>query len=152
MKSFEQRIKALRAEVEALKAVKRKSSTALNTITKTVTCTSTVYRANGSGYYAAGTYVLRRIGQIEIVSTDGAPLLFSYYVAPYASRGNRPIRIMSWLSSNDNPAILADPIAGSGTDSTIPNGSTRDITMTIYITATADFTTNVSQLNYDLRT
>lgn len=151
MKSFEQRIKALRAEVEALKAVKRKSSTALNTITKTVTCTSTLYRADGSGYYAAGTLFLKKIAQIEIISTDGEPLIFSFSQPPYASRGNRSSSVLSWLSSDGNPAVIVNP-GEAASDSSIPNGSSRDIQLTVYITATADFTTRVTQLVNNSRT
>lgn len=151
MKSFEQRIKALRAEVEALKAVKRKSSTALNTITKTVTCTSTLYRADGSGYYAAGTLFVKKIGQIEIIPTDGQPLIFSFTQPPYASRNNRSSTVLSWLSADGNPAVIVNP-GEAASDSSIPNGSSRDIQLTVNITATADFTTRVTQLINNART
>lgn len=151
MKSFEQRIKALRAEVEALKAVKRKSSTALNTITKTVTCTSTLYRADGSGYYAAGTLFVKKIGQIEIIPTDGQPLIFSFSQPPYASRNNRSSTVLSWLSADGNPAVIVNP-GEAASDSSIPNGTSRDIQLTVNITATADFTTRVTQLVNNSRT
>ncbi len=151
MKDFARRIKALRAEVEALKAIKRKSSTVLNTITKSVSCTSTLYRADGTGYYAAGTLFLKKIAQVEIIPTGGEPLIFSYSMPPYADRNNRSVKISSWLSSNGNPAVIVDP-GEAASDSTIANGTSRDITMTIYITATADFTTSVTQLTYNSRT
>lgn len=153
MKDFAHRIKALRAEVEALKAVKRKSSITLNTITKTATCYSTIYRADGSGFHAAGSYVLRRIGQIEIIPTDGAPMIFSYSLQPYAERTVHTVSIDSWLTDNDNPGLLARVnLYANGEWDNIPLGGTLDVPITVYITATADFTTNSSQLSFDPRT
>lgn len=148
MKTFAERIKALRAEVEALKAVKRKSSTVLDTVTKEIQCTATIYRADGTGSIGAGLLTVRDMGLVEIVPTDNNPLIFSYAQPAFADRGNRPSQLRSWMTSSGNPAVLVDPGTSSSVDGGMAYGSTKTVTLTIYITATGDFTTNISTIRF----
>lgn len=149
MKTFAERIKALRAEVEALKAVKSKSSTVLNTVTKEIQCTATIYRADGSGAIGPGLLTVRDMGLIEIIPTDSSnPLIFSYAQPAFADRGNRPSSLRSWMTANGNPAVLVDPGTSSSVDGGMAYGSTKTVTLTVYITATGDFTTSISTIRY----
>lgn len=147
MKTFAERIKALRAEVEALKAVKSKSSTSLATVTKTVTCTA-VKKRGESTPLGPGVIETTYMALIEIVPTDPTnPLIFSYSQPPYAERGSRSSLCYGWMMANGNPAVLVDPGSSSSDDNMVAQEQ-RTITMTVYITATGDFTVNVSQIQY----
>ena len=148
MKTFAERIKALRAEVEALKAVKSKSSTSLATVTKTVTCTAVMKRGNDTPL-GPGVIATTYMALIEIVPTDPTnPLIFSYSQPPYAERGNRSSLCYGWMMANGNPAVLVHP-GSSPSDNNMVAQEQRTITMTVYITATGDFTVNVSQIQND---
>lgn len=145
MKTFAERIKALRAEVEALKAVKSKSSTTLATITKTITCTAVKQRDDPTPL-GPGMIFTKYMALIEIIPTDPAnPLIFSYSQPPYAERGNRSSLCYGWMMANGNPAVLVNP-GSSSSDNDMAAQEQRTITLTIYITATGDFTTNVTQV------
>lgn len=145
MKTFAERIKALRAEVEALKAVKSKSSTSLATVTKTVTCTAVRKRGDDTPL-GPGVILTTYMALIEIIPTDPTnPLIFSYAQPPYAERGNRSSLCYGWMMANGNPAILVNP-GSSPSDDNMVAQEQRTITMTVYITATGDFTVNVSQI------
>lgn len=147
MKTFAERIKALRAEVEALKTVKRKSSTTLTTVTKTVTCTAVRKREDPTPL-GPGVIDTLYMGLIEIIPTDPTnPLIFSYAQPAYADRGSRSSLCYGWMTANGNPAVLVNP-GSSPSDETMVAQEQRTITMTVYITATGDFTVNVSQIQY----
>ena len=147
MKTFAERIKALRAEVEALKAVKSKSSTSLATVTKTVTCTA-VKKRGADTPLGPGVIETTYMGLIEIIPTDPTnPLIFSYSQPPYAERGSRSSLCYGWMLANGNPAVLVDPGSSSSDDNMVAQEQ-RTITLTVYITATGDFTVNVSQIQY----
>ena len=145
MKTFAERIKALRAEVEALKAVKSKSSTTLSTVTKTITCTAVRMRADSTPL-GPGVIFTKYMALIEIVPTDPTnPLIFSYSQPAYADRGSRSSLCYGWMTANGNPAVLVEPGSASSDDNMTAREQ-RTITMTVYITATGDFTTNVTQV------
>lgn len=150
MKDFEHRIKALQAEVEALKAVKQKSSTTLATYTKKVTCSALLMRGNSTPL-GPGVIWTRNMALVEIVPKDSSnPLIFSFSQPSYSDRGNRSSKLYPWMVSNGNSAVLVDP-GTSPSDNSMADGTTRTINMTIYITATGDFSVNVSQIQYSTR-
>lgn len=138
--TFVERIKALRSEVEALKAVRRKSSLSLNTITKTATCTATLYKTS------AGVIVCRYAGLVEIVpnSTDNEAI-FCYAQPAASQRNNRQITLTNWVKSDGTLGVLCTPFAISG-DGSMASESTKNVTITVYITSTSDFTTSSSQV------
>lgn len=138
--TFQDRIKSLRAEVEALKTVRRKSSTTLNTITHSATCTARLYKTS------AGVVVCDYAGLVEITptDTDNDPLI-GISQPPYASRGNRDVELVRWVKSDGTLAILCTPGANSS-DESMATESTKNVTLTIYITATSEFTTASSQV------
>lgn len=138
--TFDKRIKALRAEIEALKTVRRKSSLTLETTTKTATCTATLYKTS------TGVVTCQYSGLIEITpaSADNEPLI-SYSQPSYSARGNRNITLTPWVKSDGTLGILCTP-DGASVDSSMANNSTKNITITIYITATDNFTTTSSQV------
>lgn len=138
---FAERIKRLKAEVEALKTVKRKSSTTLSTITHTATCTAQLYKDS------YGIVHTRYAGAIQIVPADENPLVYSVALPPYTSR-NRNVRAFNWLFDSGTPGVALIPF-GSSADSGMANNSTKNITLTAYITATGDFTTTSSQILND---
>ena len=138
--NFEERIKALKAEVEALKTAKHKSSSVLNTVTKTATCTATLYKTSHN------VVTCRWAGLVKITpkNSNNEPLI-SYAQPSYADRGNRDVSLVSWVDGNGTLGILCVP-SDASSDSSMTAGSTKDITITIYITATDDFTTTSSQV------
>lgn len=138
--TFQERIKALRAEIEALKTVRRKSSTTLDTITRSATCTARLYKTD------AGVVLCDRAGLVEITptDTDNEPLI-GVSQPPYASRGNRDVELVRWVKSDGTLGILCTPGANSS-DESMATGGTKNVTLTIYITSTGDFTTTSSQV------
>lgn len=139
MTTFEKRIKALRAEVEALKAVKSKSSTTIKTQTKTATGYAEIYRDEYGGI------ITLKAPLFEIIPTTNEPFLFYASQPPYNERGQRTSSIEYWMAQSGNSAVVIRP-GESPNDSSIPVGGTRTITLTANIIATADFTISVSQL------
>ena len=138
---FDKLIKDLRAEVEALKTIRRKSSLTFETVTKTATGTAVLHK-NGSG-----TITCKKAAVISIVTSDPNPFVFGYSQPSGSTRG-RKVDLMGWTDSNGRPAILAIP-SGSSNDSSMANNSNKNVTITVYITATTDFTTTSSQVTYD---
>lgn len=140
--NFEERIKALKAEVEALKTVRRKSSTTFATITKPATCTAQLYKTS------AGVVVCQYAGLVKISpSTSGEQPIIGYSQVPYSSR-NRDITLTPWVDGSGTLGILCIPDA-SGLDSGMATETTKNVTVTIYITSTVDFTTSTAQVrNY----
>lgn len=138
--TFAERMKALKAEIEALKTVKRKSSLALDTITKSATCTAQLYRTD------AGVIVCQYSGLIEITPKDSTnePLI-GYAQPSYSARGKRDIRLTPWTAQNGGLGILCTPDANSA-ENGMAKGETKDVQITIYITSTGDFTTSSGQI------
>lgn len=140
--NFAERVKRLKAEVEALKTAKRKSSTTLSTITHAVTCTAQLYKDS------YGIVHTRYAGAIAMIPTDSEnPLVYSVALPPYTSR-NRNVRAFNWLFDDGAVGVALIPF-GSSADSGMVNNSTKNVTLTAYITATGDFTTTSSQILND---
>lgn len=141
MTDFQHRIMALKAEVEALKTTRRKSSTTLMTITKTATCTAQITNYNN-------VILCTKAGAVAIVPTDGADnFLYSVAIRPYANRG-REVETYNWLFADGIVGAMAVPF-GSDLDNDLAVGATKNITITVYITATSDFETESSQIIYN---
>ena len=138
---FSQRIKALRAEVEALKTVKRKNSITLATITKTATCAGQIYKDQN------GLLYVRYSGAVKIIPKGENPIIYSVALAPYAER-KRDARAFNWLFNDDEVGVVVTPFTNSA-DSSMANNSTKNIALTVHITATDDFTTQSSQILND---
>lgn len=137
----------LRQEVEALKAERRRSSITFKTKTITATAPATLYKTQ-----TGDIIVARYCALIELVPTDTDNRLMISYAQPSASvRGNRPILIEPWTMPNGNPALYLKP-SGASADSGMANGSTKQINITVHITATGDFTTTNHQIIGSTRT
>lgn len=141
MTQFDKLIKDLRAEIEALKAIRRKSSLTLETKTKTATATAVLHKDS------YGIVDCKKAAVISIIASDSNPFVFGY-AQPSASIRGRSINLIGWTDSNDRPALLAVPYEAAS-DSNMPINSDKTITLTVYITATTDFTTTSSQIIYD---
>lgn len=141
MRDFAQRMKALRAEVEALKTAKRKSSTTLSTISKTATCNCTLFKDNYGMIYT------RYAGTVKLIPKYGQTLLYSVANQPYASR-NRDVRIFNWLFDDGSVGAVIIPFSSSA-DVSMANNSTKNIALTVTITATGDFQTESGQILND---
>lgn len=145
MTDFDQRIKALRAEVEALKAAQRKNSTVLRTVTKAVTCTARLYRTSSN------VVICRQAGLVEIDQANiDNEFVFGFAQPPFAYRSNRNIDIMGWVKDDGTPCVLCIP-SSAGADNNMAANSYKDITITVEITATDDFTTTSGQILNDDR-
>lgn len=141
MTTFGDYMKALRAEVEALKAERRRSSLTFKTKTITATAPATLYKTQ-----TGGVIVARYCALIELIPTDTDNRLMISYAQPTApSRSNRLILIEPWTMPNGNPALYLRP-SGASADASMANGSTKQINITVYITATGDFTTANHQI------
>jgi tetrahydromethanopterin S-methyltransferase subunit H len=138
--TFADRMKTLKAEIEALKTVKRKSSLTLATVTKSATCVAQLYRTE------AGAVICQYSGLIEITPRDGTnePLI-GYSQPSYSARGTRDVRLTPWVTADGKLGILCTPEANSA-ENNMATGSTKDIQITVYITATDDFTTASGQV------
>lgn len=135
MTTFDDYMNALRAEIEALKAERRRSSLTFRTKTITTTAPATLYRTQ-----VGGVIIARYCALIELVPADtDNRLIFGYAQPSFATRG-RQVDIVPWIMANGNPAVLLIPQGGSA-DASMANGSTKEITLSLTITASGDFTT-----------
>lgn len=133
MTNFDKLIKDLHAEIEALKTIRRKSSLTLTTTTKTATGTAVAY-------YTGHVSTLTRAALIKLTPTDPEnPFIFSWTLQPYAQRG-RNIEIVPW-TADGNPALVLVP--------SLSTGESGNISVSVNITATADFTISTAQIIYD---
>lgn len=147
MTTFDDIVKDLRAEVEALKTERRRSSLTFKTKTITTAATAVLYRTQAGGVITA-----RYAAIVELVPADpDNRLIFGYSQPSYANRGNRAVELTPWTMDNGNPAVLLVPYSASS-DSSMANGSTKNITLSITITASGDFTTTSHQILRDPRT
>lgn len=134
MTKFDKLIINLRAEIEALKTIRRKSSLTLTTTTKTATGTAVAY-------YTGHVSTITRAALIKLTPSDPTnPFIFSWTLLPYAQR-NRNINVIPWTTSDGSPALVLDP-------ETTGNES-GNISVSVNITATDDFTISTSQIIYD---
>lgn len=134
MINFDHLILDLKREIEALKTIKRKSSTTLETITKTATGTAT---SVWTGHVATIT----RGALIKMTPADSDnPFIFSWTLQPYAQRG-RNIQVIPWTTSDGSPALVLIPATD---DNFVGN-----ISVSVNITATGDFTISTSQIIND---
>ena len=142
MTTFDDRIIALKNEVEALKAAKRKSSLVLSTITKTCTATAQLYKTDHD------VIICTKAALISIErSDDDNPLLFSWSMPGYSSRG-RNVDAIAWTDADGADGLLLVPYSSSA-DAGMARNSYKNITLTAYITATGDFTASSTQVNYE---
>ena len=80
--------------------------------------------------------------------TDGSTdFLFSASIQPYSSRG-RDVRVYNWLFDDGAVGVMCVPFP-SDLDNNLADGSTKNVTITVKITATSDFTTEASQIVYN---
>lgn len=135
MKNFDDLIKETRAEIEALKSVKRKSSLTLATITKTATGTAVIYKQGA-------TRKLHKAALITIKPKDADNQLIIGHSQPARAVRGRNITIQPWTTPNGDLGLLASP---GTTPDTFADGY-NNVTVTINITATGDFTTESSQI------
>ena len=140
MNSLENRITALRREVEALKTLKKKSSLTLSTITKTIICTGSIYKYSTP---LGDVIVPRMAGLIKITPKDGGECLLGYSQPSYAARGNRKIYITGWMQ--DGLIGVACTPYGASSDSALPYG-VSNISISVNITCTSDFTYTTGQV------
>lgn len=147
MTTFDDYMAELRQEIEALKTERRRSSLTFKTKTITATAPATLYKTQ-----TGGVVVARYCALIELVPADTDNRLMISYAQPSASaRGNRQILIEPWTMPNGNPALYLRPSSASA-DSSMANGSTKQLNITVYITATGDFTTANHQIIGSIRT
>lgn len=133
MTNFDKLIKDLTTEIEALKTIRRKSSLTLTTTTKTATGTAVAY-------YTGHVSTLTRAALIKLTPADpDNPFIFSWTLQPYAQRG-RNIEIVPW-TVDGNPALVLVPSLGTG--------ESGNVSVSVNITATGDFTISTAQIIYD---
>lgn len=145
MNDFAQRVKALKLEVEALKAARRRNSTTLRTITKTATCTAQLYKTSHN------VVLCRKAGLIEInqIGSDNE-FVFGFSQPSFSNRGHRYIILCGWAKDDGTPGVLCVP-RGSGVDNDMAQGAYKNVTISVTITATSDFTLTSSQILNDDR-
>lgn len=139
--TFDERIKALRSEVEALKTIKRKNSTTLTTITKTGVCTGQLKRIDN-------VIVCMLAGAIAVIPTNpDEKFIFSCALDDYSLK-MRQIETINWLFDDGAVGICCIPRA-SGLDNGMAKNATKNVSIRVHVTATSDFTLEASQIVND---
>ncbi|MEE0870105.1 MAG: hypothetical protein U0L52_01850 [Bacteroidaceae bacterium] len=139
--TFEERIKALQGEVEALKTIKRKNSTTLRTITKSGICTGQLKRIGNA-------VICILAGAIAVIPTNpDEKFIFSCSLDDYSTK-KRQIETINWFFDDGAVGICCIPRA-SGTDNGMAVGATKNVSIRVYVTATSDFTLEASQIVND---
>lgn len=142
MTNFDKLIKDLEAEVEALKTLKRKSSTTLETITKRVdTSASIAFQTTSPNVMCWDAVVIR------ITPAHEQNILYSVSFPPYATN-NRNIQVIPWIESDGTPAILAVPQYNGNDSGWGGYDQPRDVNFSLFITATDDFTITTRRQEY----
>lgn len=140
MSNLEGRITALKREVEALKAVKKKSSLTLSTISKTIQCYGSVYKYSTP---LGDVIVPRMAGLVKITPKDDGECLLGYSQPSYYARRNRRVDATRWLDGG-SIGVVCTPY-GAASDSALPYG-VSSIPITITITCTSDFDYTTGQI------
>lgn len=140
MSTFDSRITALRREIEAMKAVKKKSSLTLSTVSKIIYCTGSIYKYSTP---LGDVIVPRMAGLVKITPKDDGECLLGYSQPSYADRGSRRVDITRWLDGGSIGVVCTPYSAPS--DSSLPYGVTS-ISISVTITCTSDFTYTTSQI------
>lgn len=146
-KNFDEIIKNLEREVAELKAVRRRSSETLGTITKSATVTSTI---RGARYKELdGTYTnsatLDKYGVVT-VDTGGTAQIAS--IAISSARGGRTYYTEPRGSQNNDWEFKIGVVKASAADiATLGGDTTRtlDVQINVEITCTSNFTTTTYQ-------
>ena len=147
MTTFDDYIKAIRTEIEAIKAERRRSALTFKTKTITATATAVLYKTQ-----VGGVIIPRYDAIVELIPADpDNRLIFGYSQPSFAYRGNRAVTLTPWIMDNGNPAVLLDP-GGAPADASMANGSTKTITLSLTIVASGDFTIATHQILKDTRT
>lgn len=140
MTNFDQLIKNLKDEVEALKTVKRKSSTTFETATHAATATALSELVGPLDLNRNPTAIITRAALVKIVANNpDEPFIFSWTLEPFSTRG-RDVIITPWIMPDGAPALHVVPSPG-----TYESGN---ISIKVNITATSEFTTESSQIIY----
>lgn len=140
MTNLQQRITALRREVEALKSLKKKSSLTLSTISKTIQCTGSIYKYSTP---LGDVIVPRMAGLVKIIPKDDGDCLVGYSQPSYAARGNRRVDITLWLQGGVM-GVVCTPY-GAPSDSSLGYG-VHNIQISVTITSTSDFDYQIDQV------
>lgn len=141
MTDFDQRIKNLKEEVEALKTIKRKNSTTLTTITKSAVCIGQLKRIGNA-------VICMKAGAIAIVPTNpNEKFVFCCALDNYSTK-KRQIETINWLFDDGTVGLCCIPRA-SGIDNGMAANATKNVSITVYVTATSDFEIESSQIIND---
>lgn len=136
---FAELVKDIQREITDLKSARKRSSLTLRTQTKSVTLTCRVER---SGNY----YFLVKAGLAKLTFNTDAPQIFCAVAGAQADRGGRGLTFYNY--NDGDGAVMVEPATGAQFDSGMADGSTKDFTVKIFITATADFTVTASQIDF----
>lgn len=140
MSKFDSYIKDLRREIEALKTERRRSSLTFTTKTITTSAPATMYKTQ-NGNVIEGRYN----ALVEIIPRDDTNRLIFGFSQPAFSTRQRDVRLFPWILDNGNPGVLMIPYRNNA-DESMANGSTKEITLSLTITASGDFTTQNHKL------
>ena len=132
---FNDRLLQIEREIQALKTVRRRTSTTMRVITKQVSATVRL-KARGTplGVVARVQYY----GYVEIVPSDSSmPFFFSTSELEFGQVG-RTVELIGYGLDN-RFGVLVD-VGFAASDNTMADGETRDIQIAFYVSCTQDFT------------
>lgn len=135
---FAKLIKTLQREVIEEKTVRRRSSLTLDTITKNITVTVTLYRESGQLFYPT------KVGLVKIDFPDGEPQLVTPTIVNANSRGVR----FSMYNIDNGAGIMVIPTTGTRWDDDMTIGSSKDITITVGVVMTGDCDLTADQITW----
>lgn len=144
MGSFNDRLLQIEREIQALKTIRRRTSTTMKTITKRVTATVT-FTARQT---ALGVFVYTESrGYVEITPSDASlPYFFAYSKMSTTQSGGRRITLQPY-GENGKSGYLVDA-STLESDKSIGAGGHMNVSVSFYITCTQDFTWTASQRRY----
>ena len=137
---FAKLIKTLQREVVEEKAIRRRSSLTLETMTKSITVGCDIY-------YSGTNWYLNKAGLVRIAFNTEEPQMFIPVASSPSNRDNRGMTFSN-LNLDSGAGVVVIPAFGSYFDGGMAAGQTKTINVKVYITATADFTLTADKIDY----
>lgn len=139
---FDRLIKSMQREVVDQKAIRRRSSLTLQTISKTIAVPCTIAR-NGSG-----SLYCQKSGLAIATPNGSLPQVYQATFGSRSQRGNRGIEFILPQYSQSGAAIAVVPTFGEQWDGDLANNQSKIVNIPITITSTGDFALQASSMNY----
>lgn len=139
---FDKFIKSMQREVVDQKAIRRRSSLTLQTVSKTITVPCKIAR-NGNG-----VLYCKEAGLAIATPNGNLPQIYQASFGSRSQRDNRGITCEPQQRST-GAAFAVIPTYGESWDAGLANNQSKTVTVPVTITSTGDFTLTASSMNYE---